>query len=148
SFSVSFSSPSLKPDLYIPFSVNLAAQNPGNDGYLAVIRGRSGASPEEVAQAVESVGRFVDQRDLKQGRTLFPIGLQKELVEEVRPALVALAFAAVFLVLVLAVNLASLLLARATEREREFAVSRALGASGSAVVRATMVEGALLGLMG
>ena len=147
-FSASFSSPSLKPDLYIPFSVNLAAQNPTNDGYLAVIRGRSGASPEEVAQAVEGVGRFVDQRDLKQGRTLFPIGLQKELVEEVRPALVVLAFAAVFLVLVLAVNLASLLLARATEREREFAVSRALGASGLAVVRSTMVEGALLGLMG
>jgi hypothetical protein len=46
------------------------------------------------------------------------------------------------------VNLASLLLARATEREREFAVSRALGGSAPAVVRATVIEGGLLGLVG
>src|SRR5262249_34075279 len=59
-----------------------------------------------------------------------------------------MSFAAVFLVLVLTVNLASLLLARAAEREKQFAVSRALGASGPAVVRATLLEGALLGLIG
>ena len=53
-----------------------------------------------------------------------------------------LGLAAVVLVLVLTVNLSSLLLARAAEREREFAVSRALGANGSAVVRAMVIEGA------
>src|SRR4030095_8122728 len=50
--------------------------------------------------------------------------------------------------LVLTVNLSSLLLARAAERDHEFAVSRALGANGSAVVRAMLLEGGLLGLMG
>ena len=49
--------------------------------------------------------------------TLFATGLQADLVSEIRPALVALSFAVVFLVLVLTVNLASLLLARAAERE-------------------------------
>jgi len=48
----------------------------------------------------------------------------------------------------LMVNLASVLLARAAEREHEFAVSRALGASDLAVMRATMFEGGLLGLIG
>ena len=66
----------------------------------------------------------------------------------VRPALVVLGFAGVLLVLVLMVNLASVLLARAAQREHEFAVSRALGANGGAVVRATLFEGALLGLAG
>ena len=46
------------------------------------------------------------------------------------------------------VNLASWLLARAAVREKEFALSRALGASGPAVVRATLIEGGLLGLLG
>jgi putative ABC transport system permease protein len=61
---------------------------------------------------------------------------------------VALGFAAAFLLLVLTVNLASLLLARAAQREREFAVSRALGATGAAVVRGTLLEGTLLGSFG
>src|SRR5262249_31164930 len=147
-FAFNGSSSRQKPDVYIPFDVDLATLNPKNDGHFGMIRARHGATPEEVRQAVDAVGRFVDERDLKQGRALFPIGLQTEMVEEVRPALVALSFAAVFLVLVLTVNFASLLLARAAEREREFAVSRALGASGPAVVRATLLEGGLLGFIG
>jgi putative ABC transport system permease protein len=145
-FAFNGSSSRLKPEVYIPFDVDLVTLNPKNDGHFGIIRARHGTSPEDLRQAVEAVGRFVDERDLKQGRALFPIGLQTEMVEEVRPALVALSFAAVFLVLVLTVNLASLLLARAAEREREFAVSRALGASGPAVVRAMLLEGGLLGL--
>ena len=46
----------------------------------------------------------------------------------------------------LMVNLASVLLARAAQREHEFAVSRALGANELAVMRATLFEGGLLGL--
>jgi putative ABC transport system permease protein len=46
------------------------------------------------------------------------------------------------------VNLATLLLARAAQREQEFAVSRVLGANRLALVRATLLEGGLLGLLG
>jgi hypothetical protein len=52
------------------------------------------------------------------------------------------------LALMLMVNLASVLLARAAQREHEFAVSRALGASDVAVMRATLFESGLLGLVG
>jgi len=64
------------------------------------------------------------------------------------PVLLCLSFAVSFWWLVLTVNLASWLLARAAVREKEFALSRALGASGPAVVRATLIEGGLLGLLG
>jgi putative ABC transport system permease protein len=50
--------------------------------------------------------------------------------------------------LMLMVNLASVLLARAAQREHEVAVSRALGASTIAILRSTLLEGGLLGLIG
>lgn len=136
-------------DLYIPFRFNLADQNPNIQSFAGLIRASRGSSPEAVAAAVNAVGRLVDERDNNgRGLTLYPVRLHEDLVAPVRPALFALALAGMFLVLVLTVNLASLLLARAAEREREFAVSRALGANGIAVVRAMVIEGGLLGLVG
>ena len=143
--------PAQKPDVYVPYEIDLARENQNQNTYgFTLIRARHGASPEQVRQAVAALGRTLVQRASAKPRdlTLYPVGLQADLVKEVRPALLALSFAAVFLLLVLTVNLASLLLARAAEREREFAVSRALGASGDAVVRAMLLEGGLLGLVG
>jgi putative ABC transport system permease protein len=74
--------------------------------------------------------------------------LKADLIQRVRPALLVLAAAGVLLALMLMVNLALVLLARAAEREHEFAVTRALGASDAAVIRATLFEGGLLGLAG
>jgi putative ABC transport system permease protein len=102
-----------------------------------------------VADAVSAVGRFIDERNNRsRGLKLYPVGLQADLTAPIRPALFALGLAGLFLLLVLTVNLSSLLLARAAEREREFAVSRAVGANGIAVVRAMLIEGSLLGFLG
>ena len=110
--------------------------------YAALIRARRGASPEAVAAAVDAVGRAIDARDFNgRGLKLYPVGLKADLVSRIRPALVVLGAAGVVLVLMLMVNLASVLLARAAQREHEFAVSRALGANTAAIVRATLLEG-------
>jgi len=142
-------SASQTPDVYIPDAVAPAKLNPNNYPYQVVVRARRGASPAAVRQAVDAVARTILERvPASRGLTLYSVGVHADLVKNIRPALVALGFAAVFLLLVLTVNLASLLLARAAQREREFAVARALGASGSAIVRGTIFEGALLGLCG
>jgi predicted permease len=74
--------------------------------------------------------------------------LQQELVADVGSTLWLL-FATVGLVLLVAcVNIASLLLARATSREREFAMRAALGASWSRLVRQCLTESAILGVSG
>ena len=100
--------------------------------YAALIRARRGTSPEAVAAAVDAVGRAIDARDFNsRGLKLYPVGLKADLVAGVRPALLVLGPPACFLVLMLMVNLASVLLARAAQREHEFAVSRALGANGA-----------------
>lgn len=136
-------------EVYITFDENLAEASPGSGSYAGLIRARPGTPPEAVHEAVAAVGRMLDERDHEsRGLKLYPVGLKPDLVARVRPALVVLGSAGIFLVLVLMVNLATLLLARAGQREQEFAVSRALGANPSALMRATLLEGALLGLLG
>jgi putative ABC transport system permease protein len=136
-------------DAYLSFRFHLADQDPKNTTFAALIRLRRGTSPEQAAAAVDAAASIVNERDYHgRGLKLYAVGLKADLVERVRPVLLTLASAGAFLVLVLAGNLASLLLARAAEREREFAISRAVGADGSAVARAMVLEGGVLGLVG
>jgi putative ABC transport system permease protein len=136
-------------DVYITFPYAVAQMNPGHGAFAALIRARPGASASQVAAAVAAVGKSLDERFFKnRGVKLYAVGLESDLVAAVRPALVVLGLSGVFLVLVLAANLATLLLARAMQREREFAVSRALGANGGALIRATLIEAGLLGAIG
>lgn len=137
-----------RADLYTTFDEDLAETSPGAGSYAAVVRARPGTPPEALASAVGAVGRMVDERDFQsKGVKLWSVGMKEDLVARARPALVALALAALLLVVVLLVNLATLLLVRATQREREFAISQALGADRVALVRATLLEGGVLGLL-
>jgi putative ABC transport system permease protein len=114
-------------DAFVPFEEDLARTSPQYGGYAGLIRARQGASPAEVAAAVDAVGRAIDAPDFSgRGLKLYPIGLKADVISRIRPALVALGAAGLVLVFMLMVNLASLLLARAAQREHEVAVSRAL----------------------
>ena len=135
-------------EAFIPLAEHLAQSN-ANGQYSAIIRARRGTSPEQVAAAVGAVGRAVDERDFNgRGLKLYPVGLKADVVARIRPALVVLGGAGLVLLFMLMVNLASVLLARAAQREHEVAVSRALGANTIAIVRSTVMEGALLGITG
>src|SRR5213594_2486179 len=117
--------PPQRADAYITFDTNLAETNPNAGSYGGVMRARRGTSPQVVAFAVDAVGKAIDARDFQgRGLKLYPVGLKPDLIAPIRPALVVVGFAGVFLLLALLVNLASVLLARAAQREHEFAVSR------------------------
>lgn len=141
--------PPQRADAFITFPINLAETSPNAGSYAGLIRARRGTTPELVAAKVDAIGKAIDTRDFRgRGLRLYPVGLKSDLVSEIRPAMLAIGFAGVFLLLVLMVNLASVLLARAAQREHEVAVARALGADSGAIARATLFEGALLGLCG
>ena len=136
-------------DLYVTVNEDVATMSPGSGMYAGLIRARPGTPPERVAAEVDAVARMIDERDMRsRGLELSTVGLKPDLVGPVRPALIVLALAGSFLVLVLLVNLATLLLARAAHRERELGIARALGANPMALARATLMEGALLGASG
>jgi predicted permease len=74
--------------------------------------------------------------------------LRDDLFGELRPALMVLWCASGFLFLMACLNVANLLLTRATAREREVALRRALGASESRIRLQFLCEGTLLALLG
>ena len=107
-----------------------------------------------LAQARDDVQRVAEELTPARARssrlrlvpTVIPLG--ERAAGRVRPVLLAFVAAAALVLLIACANVASLLIARAMQREREVAVRLALGAGRARVLRGHLVEAALLALAG
>jgi putative ABC transport system permease protein len=138
------------PDLLLPFQADPNSTQQAHF-FQTAARLKDGVSLEQAreslkATAAEFRARFPQQLGPNDG---FSVGfLQENMVRNVRPALLVLLGAVGFVLLMACVNVANLLLARASVRAREIAIRAAIGAGRWRIVRQLLTESVLLAVAG
>jgi predicted permease len=119
--------------------------------YLQVVgRLAPGVGREQADAELDVIaGRYEEEAaDWNAGYRVNVVTLYEQVVGEARALILVLFGAVAIVLLIAAANVANLLLARATRRERELAVRVAIGAPGARVIRLLLIESLLLGLAG
>jgi len=139
------------PDIYIANRLGYDAANRNGVSMRAIGRLKPGVSIRQAQAAVDQVTAETRKNfpiENSVGYTIRVEPMHAHVVSEVRPAILALMGAVIFLLLIACANVANLLLVRASLRQRELAIRSAIGASGWDLARQVLTEALLLALIG
>src|SRR6267142_1768991 len=122
----------------------------GNHNYMVIARLKSGVDIRQAKAELGSISQRLEQQypedDKGWGATVVP--LREQLVGDIRPALLVLLGAVVFVLLIACANVANLVLAKTLSRRKEIAIRTALGAGRGAIVRHFLAETMVLSVAG
>jgi len=140
-----------RANLWLPLALPANSPTQGTNHYLyGVGRLRKGLTITQAGEAVRRMCAAINQAhpDPNNAPAAYMPPLRESFVMDLRPKILVIVIAALCVLLIAAANFAGLLLTRVVERESEFSLRRALGASWRRLVRQQLIQGLVLAMLG
>ena len=140
----------VKADAFVPWpEQELRGRSRTGRDFGVLARLKPGVTVEQAQRDMDGISaRIAQQYPRLEGWKTVVVPMQNAVVEYIRPALYMLLASVVFVLLLACANVANLLLARMTTRQREVGIRAAMGAGRGSLIRQFLTENLVVSLLG